>query len=526
MDAAPRYRWFVSDDINGFFGLVVDNLSVMAFLATVLVGAYQFPADIVFGRMFPGTALGVLVGDGIYTWMAIRLAKRTGRTDVTAMPLGLDTPSTIGMALLVLGPAFVAFKQAGMDEREAAIATWHLGMAATVIMGVLKFALAFVGSRVQRMVPQAGLLGSIAGIALMLIGFIPILEIMRLPVVGFVSLGLVLYALVARGKIPGKLPGVLVAFAVGAVLYFGLGYLGLSGGEFHPPHGMQLRFALPYPSLGFVGGLRPSLTYLPLIVPFALLTVVGGINVTESARVAGDDYSTRDILLVEAVATLAAGFLGGVAQTTPYIGQPAFKRMGARAGYTLMTGLFVGLGGVLGYLANIVEVLPLAVLAPILVFVALEITIQAFEVTPSRHAVAVAFSFFPAIARMLAIKLGDPAVVPAEQFAKLLTAGGQGLPAMDVVVALGNGFIITSMIWAGFVVEMVDRRLRVSAAYLAAGAVLTLFGIIHSAKPDGSMYFAWALDGMPRLVALQFAGAYVALAAVLMLLSLQRDEGR
>jgi len=63
--------------------------------------------------MFPGTALGVLVGDLAYAWLALRLARRTGRTDVTAMPFGLDTPSTIGMALLVLGPAFLKYLRGG-----------------------------------------------------------------------------------------------------------------------------------------------------------------------------------------------------------------------------------------------------------------------------------------------------------------------------------------------------------------------------------------------------------------------------
>ncbi len=50
--AAPR-RWFVSGDFNGFFGLVVDNLSILGFIAMALVGIFQFPADVVFGRMFP-----------------------------------------------------------------------------------------------------------------------------------------------------------------------------------------------------------------------------------------------------------------------------------------------------------------------------------------------------------------------------------------------------------------------------------------------------------------------------------------
>ena len=57
-----------------------------------LVGIFQFPADVVFGRMFPGTAFGVLIGNLLYTLMARRLAARSGRDDVTAMPLGLDAP--------------------------------------------------------------------------------------------------------------------------------------------------------------------------------------------------------------------------------------------------------------------------------------------------------------------------------------------------------------------------------------------------------------------------------------------------
>ena len=119
--------------------------------------------------------------------------------------------------------------------------------------------------------------------------------------------------------------------------------------------------------------------YLPLALPFAILTVIGGINVTESARIAGDDYNTRDILLTEAIATLIAGVCGGVSQSTPYIGHPAYKAMGGRAGYTLATGLFIGLGGMLGYIAFMADALPKPALAPILVFVALDITEQSLS---------------------------------------------------------------------------------------------------------------------------------------------------
>jgi adenine/guanine/hypoxanthine permease len=520
----PSYLRLVPGDVNGFLGLVVDNLSVLALLSAVLIGGYGVPAEIVFGRMFPGTAFGVLVGDLAYTALAVRLARRSGRSDVTAMPFGLDTPSTIGMALLVLGPAFAKFRAAGLDPSAAGLETWYLGMAATATMGAVKLVLSFAGRAVRRMIPTAGLLGSLAGIALMLIGFFPMVDLLQVPIVGFLTLGLVLYALVAKGSIPGGLPGVLFAVIVGTLLYYGLGYLHLPGMHIPAPTLPPVRLAFPHPDPGILRGFRDLGDYLPLIVPFALLTVVGGVNNTESARVAGDDYDVRSILLAEAAATLLAGMAGGVAQTTPYIGHPAFKEMGARSGYTLLTGVFIGVGGILGFLANLIESIPLAVLAPVLVFLSLNITVQAFTAVPVRHAIAVAISFFPSIARLLTIELSDPKFISPKTFAQLLLAPDRGLPMLSVIVALGNGFIITATLWAAFVVEMTEHRLRRAAGYLAAGGLLSFFGIIHSVRLNGSAYALWQLDGMARNVAIQFSAAYFVLAAAFLLLSLQRAK--
>jgi adenine/guanine/hypoxanthine permease len=517
----PSYFRLVPGDVNGFLGLVVDNLSVLGLLAAVLIGGYGIPADIVFGKMFPGTALGVLVGDLAYTWLAVRLARRTGRADVTAMPFGLDTPSTIGMALLVLGPAYAKFRAAGLDPTSAGLETWYLGMAATTAMGILKLLLSFAGRTVRRVIPTAGLLGSLAGIALTLIGFFPMIDLLQFPLVGVLTLGLILYVLVAKGSAPFGMPGVLFAVIVGTLFYYVAGHFGFLGMQIPAPALPTLRLAFPHPDPGIFHGFAGLGDYLPLIIPFALLTVVGGVNNTESARVAGDDYDVRSILLAEAAATLLAGLAGGVAQTTPYIGHPAFKEMGARSGYTFLTGVFVGVGGMLGFLANLIEIVPLAALTPVLVFLALNITAQAFSAAPARHAIAVAISFFPSIARLLTIELSDPKYISPQKFAALMTVPEHGLPALSVIVALGNGFIITATIWAAFVVEMIERRLRAAAVYLLAGGVLSFFGIIHSARLDGSAYVLSHLAGVERNVAVQFCAAYLILAGVLLLLSRQ-----
>lgn len=517
------YKLFVLGDLNGFFGLMFDNMTVLSFLAGIMIFGFGYPADIVYKRMIPGTALGVLFGDFVYSWMAIKLARRTGNNNVTAMPLGLDTPSTIGIALTVLGPCFIAMKGKGLSVEDAAYMTWYVGMATMILIGIVKIIFSFIGGWVQKVVPQAGLLGSLAGIGLALIGFVPLIDIFGLPVVGMVALGIILYTLIARIKLPFNIPGVFTAVVFGTALYYILGPFGVVGAKYVVP-ATELHFGFPVPTLGFIKGLTEALSYLPIAIPFGILTVIGGINVTESARVAGDDYNTRSILLTEAIATLLAGITGGVAQSTPYIGQPAYKAMGSRVGYTILTGLFIGLGGIFGYISFFVELIPRAVLAPILIFVALDIMVQAFRACPERHAPAVAMAYFPTVARLLAIKYGTPDIVPPERFQELLThSPGKELPEVLVTVALGNGFILTAMLWGAFVAVLIDRKLRQSCIYIVIAAVLTFFGIIHSAVPNGNMYLPWTLEGVARQIPYQFTAAYLVLAGLFFILSFTKE---
>src|SRR5690242_20507157 len=280
--------------------------------------------------MVPGTAVGVLLGDLAYTGLAIRLMRATGRSDVTAMPFGIDTPSLFGVVFGVLGPAMLLTRDP--------ILAWKIGMGVTVAMGVIKLALAFAGDWVRRVVPRAALLGSIAGVAILLIAFLPALRVFADPLVGVVSLVVLLAALIGGVRMPWGLPGALAAVLAGSAIFWGRWALGAAVGFAEAPAPVPfagLALALPRPTLAWTGALDAMLPYLPLAVPFALATVVGGIDNTESAAVAGDEYRTRDILLTEALATIAAGCCGGVVQNTPYIGHPAYKAMGARAGYTL-----------------------------------------------------------------------------------------------------------------------------------------------------------------------------------------------
>ncbi|HEX9079304.1 MAG TPA: MFS transporter [Desulfuromonadaceae bacterium] len=502
-----RYRIFAVGDINAFFGLMLDNMSGLVIMAAILTGAFHMPREVVLYRMIPGSAVGVLFGDLLYTWMAVRLARRTGNGRVTAMPLGLDTPSTFGMTFGVIGPTFLASGDATF--------TWEVGMATIVLMGAFKIAASFCGPGLRRAVPRAGLLGSIAAVALLLIAYLPFIKLFASPVVGFLSLGIVLASLIARIRLPFRVPGAFAGVLCGTAAYYLLGWGGLLPADHHfLPQLTELRFALPLPTLAFLHGLGRALVFLPLAIPFALATVVGGVDVTESAAAAGDDYSTRDILLVEGFATLLAGLCGGVIQSTPYIGHPAYKEMGGRAGYTLATAIFIGLGGIFGYLSFFVDLLPEAAVAPILVFIGIEITAQAFEATPRRHFKAIALAFLPTIAYLVQIQYG---LVLGNLGKKGAELSGEMLASYRATLILGNGFIVTSLLWGAAFACLLDHKLRQAAAFLGICALATLCGVIHSPLETGALFLPWH---PPDPIAWHLAAGYAVMA--LLFLALER----
>lgn len=458
----------------------------------MLIGTFGFPADLVLTRMVPGTALGVLLGDTAYTWLAVRLMRRTGRSDVTAMPFGIDTPTLFAMVFGVLGPV----KLASGDPWLA----WRVAMALTVAIGMVKTCLAFAGDWTRRTVPRAALLGSIAGVAVLLIAFLPALKIFRDPVVGWVALVVLFVALFGTVPMPFRLPGALVAVLAGTALHWGRALLAGGGPDLLSADG--LRLALPWPTLAWLDGLGPALPFLSMAIPLALLTVVGGIDNAESAAAAGDEYRTRDVLLTEALATVAAGLCGGVVQNTPYIGHAAYKAMGARAGYTLATGLVIGVGAATGILGFVVRVLPEAAVAPILVFIGLEITAQAFLASPPRHGPAVALAFLPAAAAAVVIQAGGLLAGVGKTAADL---AGDAALTWQTLVSLGNGFVLTALLWGWTLSAVLDRELCRAAVVLVAASLASLVGAIHSPLPNGAMFWPWA---PPSPLPWRIAGAY------------------
>src|SRR5947208_2771008 len=161
--ASGAGRWIVRGDIDGFFGLALDNLVQLLLIDGLCRFVLGFPPELVHGRVLPGAAVSILVGNLFYAFQARALATRTGRTDVCALPYGINTVSLFAHVFLVMLPAKVLAIQVGAAD--PARVAWQAGLLATFSSGVIEFVAAFVGDRVRRVAPRAALLSTLAGIA-------------------------------------------------------------------------------------------------------------------------------------------------------------------------------------------------------------------------------------------------------------------------------------------------------------------------------------------------------------------------
>ena len=482
------FSWLVRGDIDGFFGLAVDNLVQLLLIAALCGGLLGFPPELLFGRVLPGVAISLVVGNLFYAWQARRLAERTGRADHCALPYGINTVSVFAHVFLVMLPAKFAAAAAGADDPVRV--AWQAGLVACFGSGVIESAGSLVAERIRKATPRAALLSTLAGVAL---GFISLGFLFRTfarPIVGMATLGVLLLTYFGRVRFRGNIPGGLVAVALGTLLAWITGIAPVGAA---PATGASVY--LPIPVIGdllaaFTG--PHALAYISVIIPMGVFNVVGSLQNIEAAEAAGDSYDTRSSLAVNGAGTIAAALFGSCFPTTIYIGHPGWKAMGARAGYSVLNAAFIAVICLTGTLAYIAWAIPIDAGMAIVLWIGIVITAQAFDSTPRQHSVAVVVGLLPGVGAWGAImaknglRAAGLGADPQHAFSPALI---EAFEAADVWIhgafALEQGFIFTAMILAAATVAIIERRFTSAAAWCFIAAALSLTGLMHS--------YAWTI---------------------------------
>ena len=281
------------------------------------------------------------------------------------------------------------------------VLAWEAGLAWAFVIGCIILFGAFVGPTVRKYTPRAAMLGALAGISIAFISMRPAFQSWQVPWLSFISLAIILVSWTARVRLPFGIPGGLAAVLVGTVLAWIVTFAGIQPVMDPAAVAVALgKFGLhpPIPSAHFLQGLADIGPLLVTAMPLGIYNFTEGMNNVESAAAAGDEYSLRQVLIADGIGALAGAVLGSPFPPAVYIGHPGWKSVGGRIGYSLATGVCIGIVCFLGLVALMLAVVPLVVILPILLYIGLVIGAQAFEATPKRHAPAVILALLPNVA--------------------------------------------------------------------------------------------------------------------------------
>lgn len=482
---------WTSGDWNAFFGFGTNILVNMLVLTGLLRFVLKMPDSLVFGRILPALGLMMCLSTFYYAYLAYRLAQKTGRNDVCALPSGVSVPHMFIVTFVIMLP--ITLKTGDPLKGWSAGLVWVFFQSFILMIG------GFIAPFIRKITPRAALLGTLAGVSVTFISMRPALEMYMTPQIGLVCFAIILVSWFGGVKYPRGIPAGLIAIAAGMIIawgsnLFGLGLGGLSlkgvGAAF-----ANFGFSVPLPAVGYVfSGFEFLGIILVTAIPFGIYDLVEAMDNVESAEAAGDEYPTTRVLTADGVVSLIGCLMGNPFINAVYIGHPGWKAMGGRIGYSAATGIMVIVLAWFGIISVLLALVPVVAISPILLYIGMLIGAQAFQTTPAKHAPAIVLALTPHLAAwaklqidtMLGSTMNAAAAVggmAADKADAVKAAAIAALPQQGVfyhgLEVMGGGSILGGLILGAIGVFIIERDFEKASAFALVGAVLTYFGFMH-----------------------------------------------
>ena len=464
---------FVNGDIDGFIGLFIDNL-VNLLIITGLCLSLGMPSDLVFGTILPSTALSVLAGNIFYAFQARKLGMKEKRADVTALPYGINTVSLLAFFSLIISPIYIQTGDADL--------AWKVGVMSCFISGIFEALGALVGEKIRLLTPRAALLSTLSGIAIVFIALQFTLQIWSKPLIAFIPLALILIEYFSRSKLPFRIPAGFYALIIGSILAWTTGSM-----DFQRLSDSAPLVSFYFPRIVVIEifnnfNIDLILPYLSISIPMGLMAFFGSLQNIESASAAGDNFPVAPALAINGIGTIIGSCFGSPFPTTIYIGHPGWKGLGARAGYSILNGVVITIISFTGLMSVIAAAIPLEAGYPILLWIGVVITAQAFQTTPKAHAPAIAFGLMPAIAAWgltLLRRLGSALMPNVTDIDALII---QTLPDIKGIISFSEGALFSSMFLTAVSVYLIEKNFLRAIYWTIPLIVFSFFGFIHSTQ--------------------------------------------
>jgi AGZA family xanthine/uracil permease-like MFS transporter len=471
--------FFRRGDIGGLTYLVSNNIVNYLIVIATLTNVTGWPASLVYGKVIPGMSIGLLAGCLYYAYMGYKLSKKEGRIDVTALPSGVSTPAMFVILFGVVVPLHYAIGNPMIE--------WGAAVAACFTGGLVESLGGIIGPFIKKKVPRAALLGTVAGIGFIWMATQGVFDVFSDPMVGMPIMVLAMIGVFGGYFFPKRIPPFVIAIVGGIIYAFILGRTSIdfSNIGFYFPNPVSTMQAL-------LSGFAVMAPYLTIIIPIEIYNFVETMDNVESANAAGDNYNIREAQFTDGICTMISAVFGGVVPNTVWLGHAGLKKTEAGIGYSIISGIVLGLAGIFGLFSFLSALVPPAVCAITYLWCAVIMTSQAYRACERKHFAAIGIAMVPPVADYLFTQVTGAAAV-AGVWTETLETGLSGYNAEITRLLLDNGVmwngvpavkagaIIIGIILGTAVVFIIDKRLDKAALIFLCGAALSLFGFIHSA---------------------------------------------
>ncbi len=481
--------WFRSGDIGGIVYSYFGNIINFIIIAFALKGI-GWPDELIYGRVLPGLAIGLMLGGFIYAWQGYRLQKKTGRQNVTALPSGVSTPTMFVYLYGIIYPLHYA----GLDPNTA----WMAATAACFIGGFIEMVGGFVGPYIRRIIPRVAMLGTVAGIGLVWMATVGLFEVFHDPILGLPVVLIAIIGLIGGYVFKKKIPMLLVSVVFGIVWAFVLGRVQVDTST--------IGIVTPYFAVREVfEGFKYIIPFLAIIIPIEVYNFIETMDNVESAIAAGDNYNVGQTQIIDGCVTMASALFGGIIPNTVWLGHAGLKKAGTGISYSWISGILYGASAFFGVYGLMNSVMPPVVASITFLWCAMLMVVQATTDVPRRHGAALAIALVPHLADVLYTYVRDALGSAGVYLEEALTMNSSDAISQAMIeygvawrgiAALRHGAILSSILWATIVVFIVDRRLNKAGIAFLVAAGLAYFGFLHSP----SLVFGFSTMSFPYAV--------------------------
>ena len=419
-------------------------------------------------HLLPGYASGFLIGSLGLVFLAVRLANRENRADVTTHVYGNNVPAIIAYTLSIMLPVYL--------ETHDASRAWEIAAAAVAWTGIIKLAAAPFAGVFRRFIPVPAAMTVFGAAMYSYLALVLLQRVFDQPLVGLIALAIIFTSVLANIPITRwRIPPFIAAWIVPLSVALAIGYV-------HPVwsgFSLQLPFAVtPEP----LRAMALALPYLSVIAPIAIYEVLQDLAAVAGAAAAGDDYDPRAVLACDGLGTLVAGLAGSTIPPVIYAMHPSYKAVGARISFAFWTPLLFLAVVMSGLTLFVAQLFPWPILAAIIAYVSVGVGMATLRRVDPKYLAAVLLGFVLPAGAVVATAVNSalPALRLSGANAAVQAALNRSI-YWSSVLGLGNGFLFLVLIVASVITELIDRRFGRAAVWCIVAATFSWFGLMHSA---------------------------------------------